>query len=274
MTDWHASACVRMSECVSAHACVSVARGHPQHTNVINKVKLLLGRKHKQYMHMHLYTQKPTCMRTNTKKFYISFIHGAKNDCCWPAASLSINKSRTQKKSKKSHQMLYTFHHIFSLPRGWLCYSPVTYLGKTGKHRSNAHHRTHKWAENLLLTEIYKCFFVVSWSTFSGICSHFNTHSVANFPRLWRLTENFACCSLQKSQNTHPPALNTKTHTLCPPLTFKPTFSTTDSYTNLKRPYNNFLVLVHSLILFVIALILINCVLNNYSVKQRHHIKL
>lgn len=80
MADWHASACVRMSECGFAQACVSVARGHPQHTNVINKVKLLLGRKCKEYMHMHLYTQTPTCVHTNTTKLYISFIHRAKND--------------------------------------------------------------------------------------------------------------------------------------------------------------------------------------------------
>lgn len=58
MTDWHASACVRMSAvCVCVYRSMCECRqSHPRHTNVINKVKLLLGREHKEYTHIHQYT--------------------------------------------------------------------------------------------------------------------------------------------------------------------------------------------------------------------------
>lgn len=68
MTDWHASACVRMSECVSV--CLRECRqSHPQHTNVINKVKLLLGR---ERAHTHLHTQTPPSMHSDTKRHEVN----------------------------------------------------------------------------------------------------------------------------------------------------------------------------------------------------------
>lgn len=63
--------------------------------------------------------------------------------------------------------MLYTFHHIFSLPRGWLCCTLITSQGKRGKQWSNAHHRYLSWkrAFNKNLQAPF----------LSGLCRHFQS---------------------------------------------------------------------------------------------------
>ncbi len=100
--------------------------------------------------------------------------------------------------------MLYTFHHIFSLPRGWLRCTLITSQGKTGKHRSKAHRRW-KRAFNKKPTSP---FFVASLSAFSAVCRHFYTHSADDSFKLAKI--NRACkerallAARDKSKTQHP----------------------------------------------------------------------
>ena len=57
-------ACLSACQCVCASMC-ECRRSHPQHTNVINKVKLLLGRERKEVDEARAHRQKST--NTNTK---------------------------------------------------------------------------------------------------------------------------------------------------------------------------------------------------------------
>lgn len=123
MTDWHVAACVRMSECVCGGMC-ECCQSHPRHTNVINKVKLLLLREQQKkeythtYTHMHRCTQRPTCMHKNTK--VTNFFHAQGKEWLVSGCFKVQIKLGHRRKEKTSNA---TFHHIFSLPRGWLCYT-------------------------------------------------------------------------------------------------------------------------------------------------------
>lgn len=127
MTDWHVAACVRMSECVCGGMC-ECCQSHPRHTNVINKVKLLLLREQQKKEYTHTYTHMHRCKANMHAQKYKSdkFLSCTGQRMTSVRPLQSINKTRSQKKKKTSNA---TFHHIFSLPRGWLCYT-LSHLGE------------------------------------------------------------------------------------------------------------------------------------------------
>lgn len=59
-------ACLSLCWRVCASLC-ECRRSHPRHTNVINKVKLLLGRENEEYTHTHTQAHANTCTHTSTQ---------------------------------------------------------------------------------------------------------------------------------------------------------------------------------------------------------------
>lgn len=68
-------ACLSLCWRVCASLC-ECRRSHPQHTNVINKVKLLLGRENEEYTHMQTHAR--TLTNTQTDRDKEASIHGHK----------------------------------------------------------------------------------------------------------------------------------------------------------------------------------------------------
>lgn len=173
--------------------------------------------------------------------------------------------------------MLSTFHYIFSLPRGWLCYTLITSQRRGGKHWSNAHHRSLSW--KLAFNKNLQAPFLLC------LCRHFCAHSADDSFRPVKITRACKECALlavrDKNKTQHPPL---HPQTLCPPLTFKTTFQHHGQLHKGAPLMSKFEVSLEqcpcfgaqrdTLLLCNNTHILIDCVPNNYSVKERHYIKL
>lgn len=139
MTDWHVAACVRMSECVCGGMC-ECCQSHPRHTNVINKVKLLLLREQqkKEYTHIHTHVPVHTKANMHAQKYKSDKFLSCTGQRMTSVRLLqSINKTRAQKKRKDIER--YLSPYILITQRLTLLYT-ITSRGKRGKHSSKALH--------------------------------------------------------------------------------------------------------------------------------------
>lgn len=110
--------------------------------------------------------------------------------------------------------MLYTFDHIFSLPRGWLCCTLITSQGVM--------HIAATWAANGGLNgKPYSRLLLLLCRHFSAVCRHFFT--LIPSPR--RSTERlhisfflFGCGLWPEKSKKKKPQKNPNSPTLCPPL--------------------------------------------------------
>lgn len=171
--------------------------------------------------------------------------------------------------------MLYTFAHIFSLPRGWLCYTLITSQGKK-KGSIGVMHITTAEPKNVLSQ---KPFFVVSLSTLSVVCRHFCSHSADDSFKPVEI--NRACALLAVRGKKNPPPHPHQFSVLPSPSRL---VSAPWTATQRSRFVSKFEVSLEqcpcfgaqrdTLLLCNNTHILIDCVPNNYSVKERHYIKL